>query len=340
MELKGRTFDTASIDRRDRLDAACAFFAGAFDIRSLPKWRDAFHSRNEYWRFGTCVAGKVVRRASYFIARDRFVTSHYLVARLMLSGRYVAIRDGAIHDFQPDQIVFGQYAHNSGGFTGAAAEFWSLAVPIDDVGGGDWAARGLRNVCVHTPEGRVLHALFLSVFERLDSSAPQSAALLSETVIALFRLLAHGTRGADDASRSVYVAARADAMRRYVDAHLGDPDLGPAQIAAVFGVSRASVFRAFESNGGVAQTIVQRRMARAFETLSRAEASRGLVKTVAYASGYDDPAHFCRLFRRHLGVSPGDVVALDPGVSSSVSPAHPPGHRPSKTLAALADVYR
>ena len=258
----------------------------------------------------------------------------------MISGRYAAIRDGSVHNFQPGRIVFGKYAHNSGGFTGADAEFWSLAVPIDDVGGGAGVVPELRDVGVHTAEGRVLHALFLSVFERLESSTPQDAAQLSEAVTAFFRLLAHGTRGADEASRSVYVAARADAMRRYVDAHLGDPDLGPARIAAVFGVSRASVFRAFESTGGVAQTIVQRRMAHAFDTLSTAEASRGLIKSVAFASGYDDPAHFCRVFRRHLGVSPGDVVALDPGVSSTASLAQPPGHEPSITEPALVDVYR
>lgn len=251
-----RSFDTAIFDQGDRFDAAYAFFGDAFDIRQFQLPDRKFHSRNEFWRIGSCIAARAAQGSVYFSSKKDFVTSNYLVARLMRIGRFVAIKDGSINYIEPGRIAFGRYLGNFDGFANGDIEFCSLAAPIEEVGSEDLSDQGLQHVSISSPNGRVLCALMLSVFEELDGDGPMDPDLLSDTIISLFRLLQRGLQRSDEASRSQFVAARAKAMRRYIAANVADPALGPAQIAAAFGVSRAAVLRAFEGTGGVANTIV------------------------------------------------------------------------------------
>ncbi|MGT2493518.1 hypothetical protein ACU4GD_31100 [Cupriavidus basilensis] len=49
-------------------------------------------------------------------------------------------------------------------------------------------------------------------------------------------------------------------MRRHVEANLHDPDLSPDSVLASLHLSRASVYRLFEHEGGLAAYIRSRRL--------------------------------------------------------------------------------
>jgi AraC-like DNA-binding protein len=115
-------------------------------------------------------------------------------------------------------------------------------------------------------------------------------------------------------------AARHLAMRRYVEEHLGDPQLGVASLCAAFGASRATIYRDFAEDGGVAHFVIRRRLERAFRDLASGPPDRGRVRQVAERWGFACPYHFSRAFRRQFDLWPSEVFeAGRPAVSAARS---------------------
>ena len=72
------------------------------------------------------------------------------------------------------------------------------------------------------------------------------------------------------------------------------------------GMSRSSVYRLLESEGGVARYIQRHRLAECFAQLSDPSNTKPVVE-IADESGMPDPSSFSRAFRREFGLSPTDV---------------------------------
>lgn len=330
--------DFTSLPPKERVTAACDFFSGLFFIRLPPRDAPDFVCRTEFWRFGDCVATKGSRHGGIYRSPPGYLTDAFLSARLMLEGRSVNIRDGNAETFDPRALTFGRYLADATSVAPGPTRFYGLAAPADLVAPAREALPRDRKIGRDTPDGRVLHSLMVSIFHKLERGEADAAAALSDTVISLFRLLSLGFAKADEKAQAVYLAAQAPAIRHYINRHLGDLDLGPEKLARAFGLSRAGLYRALVDEGGVAEAITRRRMARAFAQLATAVPARGLVKNVAYATGYDDPAHFMRVFRRHLGVRPGDVMGLELGYGEERPDE--PAARSTRTASGIAAVYR
>lgn len=91
--------------------------------------------------------------------------------------------------------------------------------------------------------------------------------------------------------------------KEIIDHRLADPNLDPAYVAAVVGVSRRRLYTLFsERVGPVAAYIRTRRLEHARRLLS---STAGVsVTEVALECGFTDPAHFSRLFHQAYGDSP------------------------------------
>ena len=100
------------------------------------------------------------------------------------------------------------------------------------------------------------------------------------------------------------VRAMADA---YIDAHLSDPDLAPAAIAAALQLSRTSLYRLFDDDGGVRSFVVARRLDRCLVALVKDTPRLRSIASVAFAHGFSSEAHFSRAFRRRFGISARDL---------------------------------
>lgn len=90
----------------------------------------------------------------------------------------------------------------------------------------------------------------------------------------------------------------------YIDAHLADPRLDSAGIAAGIGASRSSLYAVFADEGGVARFIQQRRLDRLRAALRRTDDGRP-VSVLARAHGFADESAFNRAFRAAFGMPPG-----------------------------------
>ena len=97
----------------------------------------------------------------------------------------------------------------------------------------------------------------------------------------------------------------------YIDQNLEMEDLTPEHLCKTFNCSRSYLYRLFQSRGGVAHSIQQRRLERSYRDLiqsSRSGSAR--IGEVACRWGFKSQAHFSRLFKEAYGLTPTEVATL------------------------------
>lgn len=116
-------------------------------------------------------------------------------------------------------------------------------------------------------------------------------------------------------------------VKRYINDHLGDPNLAVDSLARQFGMSRASLYREFASVGGIAEYIRHQRLQRAQREL-RAQGRQPLrLDVVARKLGFKSGASFSRSFTAAFGMSPRAFKEKEGGA----------GHRRRSARVAEAD---
>ena len=93
------------------------------------------------------------------------------------------------------------------------------------------------------------------------------------------------------------------AIRRYIDQHLTDEHLSPDDIARALEISRSSLYRAFQSEGGI-EAHIQRRRLQAVHALLVTPGETRSIEQLARTFGFSRPSHMTTAFRRSFGYSP------------------------------------
>jgi AraC-like DNA-binding protein len=125
---------------------------------------------------------------------------------------------------------------------------------------------------------------------------------------ALHSMLAHAVgRPADGPGRSD-CDDQLHSIKAWVACNLDDPALDVARISRQFGLSRSALYRLFATAGETPQAwFVGQRLERAHEMLLNPAQTRRSISAICYALGFNDPAHFSRLFRQRFDTSPREV---------------------------------
>lgn len=108
--------------------------------------------------------------------------------------------------------------------------------------------------------------------------------------------------------RAGWWRARNDLIRKYIDSHLGDQTLLPAQICNLFNLSRATLYRMFEADGGVRRFIQDRRLQSAVWDLADGGIRRGRLTRVSEKWGFSSNANFNRAVKTPYGMPPGALL--------------------------------
>ena len=96
---------------------------------------------------------------------------------------------------------------------------------------------------------------------------------------------------------------------RYIESRLEalDPEIDGTAVAKAAGVSRATLYRAFDSAGGVNRYVQDRRLHHARRALRERLGSNLTIADIGYRYGFASPTHFSRQFRVCFGYSPSEV---------------------------------
>ncbi|HVW17797.1 MAG TPA: helix-turn-helix domain-containing protein [Solirubrobacteraceae bacterium] len=212
-------------------------------------------------------------------------------------------------------VAPGQFTcwHSSHPYTVAGAEPFEVLIvhcPSQLLGAhlGDLGRRTAEPVDGSTRVGTMARGYLTGVLAGLDEGAFGAACE------------GHLAEGVLDLIRALYARAEAvqappsagDALRRrvlaYIDAHLGDPELGPERIAGEHFISRSYLHKLFEGQAaGVSGTIKARRLERARRDLASPALAAEPVFRIASRWGFRSAAHFSRAFRAAYGCSPSEL---------------------------------
>lgn len=129
---------------------------------------------------------------------------------------------------------------------------------------------------------------------------------LSTTLTSIFR--EHASPVSD---RDEWWQSRRKLIRKFIETHLDDPNLGPLQICNLFNMSRATLYRMFEADGGVRRFIQDRRLFSAMWDLALGGIRRGRLSRVAEQWGFSSDANFNRAAKLAYGMPPGAFFKRD-----------------------------
>jgi acetamidase/formamidase/AraC-like DNA-binding protein len=163
-----------------------------------------------------------------------------------------------------------------------------------------------------TDEVRVLApGGFTEIFSRTLETAARNIETLSDTEWAavaqsLADLLPTFVRTPTaDAGGTATRAAILHRLCQTIERRLDDPDLTPARVAETEGISERYLQKLFEGSGSsFTHYLRERRLQRTSAELSNPAKAHHSISEIAFRNGFNDSAHFSRVFRHRFGLSP------------------------------------
>ncbi len=302
------TFATESLPLPDQLQAWQEWFSPVFDISRTGRIGGEFHASNQVWNAGDILISRVsapsvrVRRSKNNIARspiDHWVLTH--------------CRQGATAVRTPR----GEFSA-----AGGVPFLWSLGeefeskrtrvdriqilLPRDSFSDLAPLLDASRGSAFETAWGS-LFGDYLTAMERWlpsmkASDMPRLALTLRNMIAACVAPSAeHAT-----VARQEIESSQVERVRQAVQAHLQSPQLQPAMLCRLLGISRSQLYRLFERSGGVARYIQRQRLLRIYALLSNPADQRPIV-AIARDFCFEDASGFSRAFRKEFGFSASDV---------------------------------
>jgi AraC-like DNA-binding protein len=167
-----------------------------------------------------------------------------------------------------------------------------------------------RRIQATTPLTRILIEHLVALNQQIIGLGKDEAHQSFLTAVELLAAAFNRQAGLSGDARAAVRAAVYGQVRRYVENNLHDPDLSPDSVLASLHLSRASVYRLFEHEGGLAAYIRNRRLRMAADELVRFP--HMAVQDIAAGLGFNDASSFTRAFRRAFDIAPRELQGYAP----------------------------
>jgi AraC family transcriptional activator of tynA and feaB len=111
--------------------------------------------------------------------------------------------------------------------------------------------------------------------------------------------------GSADSRLESYHKAR---IHKFIRAELSNPELDIPMIASSVGLSQRYIHRLFANEPlHLMQSVWSQRLEHCYRELTQENSARRPISDIAYSWGFNDPAHFSRVFRKRYGLTPRDL---------------------------------
>lgn len=166
---------------------------------------------------------------------------------------------------------------------------------------------------VVAPEHAALLVSHLALLRGQAANLPvESGPMLAQSILDLLAVsVAAGFAGVPVDAQQHERALRIE-LRAEIERSLGSPTLSVARLSRTLSVSRSTLYRLLQDEGGVQAYIRTRRLARIAESLRRPD-DRAPLSVLAERWGFCDAAYLGRAFREAYGMTPGDYRAAHRG---------------------------
>lgn len=162
-----------------------------------------------------------------------------------------------------------------------------------------------RVLAPQTPKGAYLVGRVASLADRLRHMNVDHAHRELHEIVELITDTFAEQAGLKGSQRAVARAMSFDHARRYVNANLSDSDLTPEQVINSIGLSRPTIYRLFQHEGGLNTYIRDLRLRVAATDLMHFPDMP--VRDISSGVGFKSASDFSRAFRRAYGIAPQDV---------------------------------
>lgn len=159
--------------------------------------------------------------------------------------------------------------------------------------------------------GTALSNMLVSHFFALESNLPKISRQDGSPICqATLSLLAGAIIGHADKSGGIsrhHPLAMAVQIKMFIVEQLANPELDAGLIMKRFKLSRSSLYELFRNHAGVSNYIRILRLRRALMFLTDPLQDKRSVSEIAFACGFNNESHFCKVFRKKFGTSPGEA---------------------------------
>ncbi len=165
----------------------------------------------------------------------------------------------------------------------------------------------MHNRIVGGVVGDLLRTHLLTLEHHAQTLEADSADRVADVALGIASACLNGIETGDVLRDGAAPYAAIMKIKRFIDAHLHREDLTAALIARQNGVSRSKLSAMFEHHGGVATYVRAQRLQRAFQRLRDPGYRYRSLYEIALETGYNNDAAFCRAFKNHFDITPGEA---------------------------------
>ena len=305
-------FSTGDLPERTRIEALRDAYSQTILNCDFAPWRDnPIHFTLALSRFpglglaaGVCSPVVSERTSKHVLGDDLVLNVTLRGARTVRQlGREAELREGeAVISTSSDPGVVTIHAPSR--FVSVRVPRLALAPLVTDLD-----AILVKPLAADTPAMRLLVHYVRAIQDTDLAATAQTGHTIVAHVHDLMGLALGATRDAAAIAQAGGVrAARLEAIKSHIIAHLGHADLSVTAVAARHQVSARYIQMLFEIEGTTfSEFVLSRRLARAHRLLSDPRHAARTISTLAFEAGFGDLSYFNRVFRRLYGATPSDI---------------------------------